>query len=33
MEVFPSSTRIYTLALKNIEKNIKNMTYYEMYIK
>jgi hypothetical protein len=33
MAMFPSSTRISTLALENIEKSIKNMTYYEMYIK
>jgi len=33
MAVLPSSTRISTLVLENIEKNIRNMTYYEMYIK
>jgi hypothetical protein len=33
MEVFPSFTRTSALTLENIEKNIKNMTYYEMYIK
>jgi hypothetical protein len=31
--MFTSSKRISTLALENIEKNIKNMLYYEMYIK